>query len=71
MQIYLLLLIKEIMIIKFFIKFLCPFSLLENNGFREYEAYKCTIFDIPTRKTLLNMVIDHKQIVRSKLLMHK
>ena len=52
---------------KFFIKSMCPFSLLEKNGFREYEAYKCPSFDIPTRKTLLNMVIGHKQTVIFKV----
>ena len=50
------------MLMKFFIKAIRPLSLVKNKAFIEYEKYKCLNVRLPTRKTLFNMIVEHKSI---------
>ena len=50
------------MLMKFFIKAMCLLSLVKNKAYIEYEKYKCLNVRLPTRKTLLNMIVEHKSI---------
>ena len=50
------------MLMKFFIKAMCLLSLVKNKAYIEYEKYKCLNVRLPTRKTLFNMIVEHKSI---------